>query len=111
MILLNINESNLNTLERVATSQVVWAILCIALAIYLLIRSEKREEKLLNNNEKLIDNESKIMDSQKEISRILKDQSDTQKEVVETMKDLSKTVNKIEFRVERLEKPMRAKND
>lgn len=69
--------------SQVANSQVVWSILCIGLAIYVLKHSGKREERLLNNLDKL---------------------TEAQTEQAKTMEKISESLETVEGRMDRMEK-------
>lgn len=69
--------------ERIANSQVVWSILCILLAAYVLWHSNKRESRLLANLEKL---------------------TKAQSEQAKTMEKISENLEAVEGRMDRMEK-------
>lgn len=69
--------------SQIANSQVVWSILCIGLAVYVLKHSSKREERLLNNLDKL---------------------TAAQTEQAKTMEKISESLETVEGRMDRMEK-------
>lgn len=72
-----------NVAEQIATSQVVWSILCILLAAYVLWHSNKREMRLLDN-----------------LSELTK----AQQEQAKTMQKISENLDTLEGRMDRMEK-------
>lgn len=72
-----------NIASQIANSQVVWSILCILLAVYVLWHSNKRETRLLENLEKL---------------------TDAQTEQAKTMEKISNNLDTLEGRLDRIEK-------
>lgn len=69
--------------EQIATSQVVWSILCILLAGYVLWHSNKRETRLLDN-----------------LSELTK----AQQEQAKAMQKISENLDTLEGRMDRMEK-------
>ncbi|MER2107285.1 MAG: BhlA/UviB family holin-like peptide [Solibacillus sp.] len=69
--------------SQIANSQVVWSILCIGLAVYVLKHSSKLEERLLNNLDKL---------------------TAAQTEQAKTMEKISENLETVEQRMDRMEK-------
>lgn len=69
--------------SEVANSQVVWSILCIGLAVYVLKHSSKREERLLTNLDVL---------------------TKSQFEQAKTMEKISENLETVEQRMDRMEK-------
>ena len=72
-----------NVAEQIATSQVVWSILCILLAAYVLWHSNKRETRLLDN-----------------LSELTK----AQREQAKAMQKISENLDTLEGRMDRMEK-------
>lgn len=72
-----------NVAEQIATSQVVWSILCILLAAYVLWHSNKRETRLLEN---------------------LTELTKAQQEQAKAMQKISENLDTLEGRMDRMEK-------
>jgi len=75
--------STVTAASQVANSQVVWSILCIGLAVYVLKHSNKREERLLNNLDEL---------------------TKAQSEQAIAMQSISENLTSLEGRMDRMEK-------
>lgn len=69
--------------SEVANSQVVWSVLCIGLAVYVLKHSSKREDRLLTNLDAL---------------------TKSQSEQAKTMEKISENLETVEQRMDRMEK-------
>ena len=75
--------STVTAASQVANSQVVWSILCIGLAIYVLKHSNQREERLLSNLDEL---------------------TKAQSEQAIAMQSISENLTSLEGRMDRMEK-------
>lgn len=82
--------STVSAASQVANSQVVWSILCIGLAVYVLKHSNKREERLLNNLDEL---------------------TKAQSEQAIAMQSISENLTSLEGRMDRMEKHTYKKNE
>ncbi|MGG0666769.1 BhlA/UviB family holin-like peptide [Viridibacillus arvi] len=76
--------------SEIATSQAVWSILCVALVIYVMRRSEQRENQLMSH----LELSNKI-----------------QEKTAIALDGMNKSLTKIESRVDNLEKNSTEKDD
>ncbi|KIL45772.1 hypothetical protein [Jeotgalibacillus soli] len=91
--------------HEVATSQVVWAILCISLA-FLVIREMRKEN--LEREKQLQDlyKESRVESKEREMRLMehLERSNESQEQTAEALKGIQNTLGTIEGRVDRMEK-------
>nr|WP_190323400.1 BhlA/UviB family holin-like peptide [Rummeliibacillus sp. TYF-LIM-RU47] len=71
------------TLSEIATSQFVWAILCIGLLIYVMKRTDQRENRLLEHLER---------------------SNESQEKTAIALDGINKSLSSLESRVDRIEK-------
>lgn len=74
---------DVSTASEIATSQAVWAILCIILTIYVMRRSEQRESKLMNHLER---------------------SNESQEKTALALDGINRSLSSLESRVDRIEK-------
>ncbi|MFJ8263308.1 BhlA/UviB family holin-like peptide [Rummeliibacillus sp. NPDC094406] len=74
---------DISTISEIASSQTVWAILCIALVIYVMKRSEQRENRLMEHLER---------------------SNDSQEKTAIALDGINKNLSKLESRVDNIEK-------
>ncbi|WP_397537889.1 BhlA/UviB family holin-like peptide [Rummeliibacillus pycnus] len=76
--------------SEIATSQFVWSILCIALVIYVMKQSEKRENKLMHHLER---------------------SDESQEKTAIALEGINRSLTSLESRVDRIEKYSVEKDD
>ena len=74
---------DVKTASEIATSQAVWAILCVLLTIYVMRRSEQRENKLMDH---------------------LQRSNESQEKTAVALDGINKSLSSLEHRVDRIEK-------
>lgn len=74
---------DIQQISEIATSQAVWAILCIALVIYVMKRSEQRENRLMEHLER---------------------SNESQEKTAIALDGINKNLTKLEIRVDNIEK-------
>lgn len=81
----------MSTASKIATSQAVWAILCILLVIYVMRRNDKREEQLMNH---------------------LKRSNESQEKTAIALDGINRSLTSLENRVDNIEKiSLKGKDD
>lgn len=74
---------DVKTASEIATSQAVWAILCVLLTIYVMRRSEQRENKLMTHLER---------------------SNESQAQTATALEGINRSLSSLETRVDRIEK-------
>ncbi|RPJ97300.1 hypothetical protein CW357_01135 [Rummeliibacillus sp. TYF005] len=74
---------DVKTASEIATSQAVWAILCVLLTIYVMRRSEQRENKLMDH---------------------LQRSNESQEKTAVALDGINRSLSSLEHRVDRIEK-------
>lgn len=74
---------DVKTASEIATSQAVWAILCVLLTIYVMRRSENRENKLMSHLER---------------------SNESQEKTAIALEGINRSLTSLESRVDRIEK-------
>ena len=86
----------IKTAESVANSQVVWAILCIAMTVYF-IYSQKQDKKEWREERK------ETLEVQKSFSDALTSQANTMKEISDAVKETNNSVRNLKDRIDEIE--------